>query len=205
MGTYSAALAKAAPEVDLFTESPEIHEGPAPSYGSGPYAELAERLFGQAQSAKVVAFASATPAEGVTRTVQKLAGELIRDGKTTICLDGALKRARGAGQQLHDESQSLILGLPMTPDLQRPVDVFATLRTRYDCVLLDCGAISRSMDLFRVAPSVDGVVLIVEAGRTGKDRVQRAAQVVLEARGTLLGVILTKRRYPIPNWLYRLL
>ena len=61
------------------------------------------------------------------------------------------------------------------------------------------------MDLLRFAPATDGVVLVVEAGRAGKEQINRAAQMITEAQGTLLGFVLNKRRYPIPNWLYRLL
>jgi Mrp family chromosome partitioning ATPase len=48
-------------------------------------------------------------------------------------------------------------------------------------------------------------VLVVEAGVTNKDQIERAARVIRETGGTLLGCVLNKRRYPIPGWLYRLL
>jgi len=40
--------------------------------------------------------------------------------------------------------------------------------------------------------------------RTSKSQIDRAAKLVNETGGKLLGFVLNKRRYPIPRWLYRL-
>jgi len=146
---------------------------------------------------KVVAFAAANRAEGVTRTVRSLAAELARSGKTVACFDGTLGRPQLPGLRLPE--------VEMVTGQQDVAEVFAALRDRHDCVLLDCGGLDSSVDLLRFAPATDGVVLVVEAGRAGKEQINRAAQMITEAQGTLLGFVLNKRRYPIPNWLYRLL
>jgi len=197
MGISTSVLDEAAPEMDLLAARPAIVAATAPSNGRRPYAELALRLFGRAPWPKVVAFAAANRAEGVTRTVGRLAAELVRSGKTVACFDGTLGRPQLPGLRLPE--------VEMETGQQDVTEVFAALRNRYDCVLLDCGGLDSSVDLLRLAPATDGVVLVVEAGRAGKEQINRAAQVIAEAQGTLLGFVLNKRRYPIPNWLYRLL
>jgi len=197
MGISTSVLDEAAPEMDLLAARPAIVVATAPSNGRRPYAELALRLFGRAPLPKVVAFAAANRAEGVTRTVRRLAAELARSGKTVACFDGTLGRPQLPGLRLPEAE--------METEQQDVAEVFAALRDRYDCVLLDCGGLDSSVDLLRLAPAADGIVLVVEAGRAGKEQINRAAQMIAEAQGTLLGFVLNKRRYPIPNWLYRLL
>ncbi len=197
MGISTSVLDEAAPEMDLLAARPAIVVATAPSNGRRPYAELALRLFGRAPLPKVVAFAAANRAEGVTRTVRSLAAELARSGKTVACFDGTLGRPQLPGLRLPEAE--------METEQQDVAEVFAALRDRYDCVLLDCGGLDSSVDLLRLAPAADGIVLVVEAGRAGKEQINRAAQMIAEAQGTLLGFVLNKRRYPIPNWLYRLL
>ena len=208
MGISTSVLDEAAPEMDLLAARPAIVVATAPSNGRRPYAELALRLFGRAPGPKVVAFAAANRAEGVTRTVRRLAAELVRSGKTVACFDGTLGRPQLPGLRLPEaetETQPFTLGAPGPSEQQDVAEVFAALRDRYDCVLLDCGGLDSSVDLLRLAPAADGIVLVVEAGRAGKEQINRAAQMIAEAQGTLLGFVLNKRRYPIPNWLYRLL
>ena len=50
---------------------------------------------------------------------------------------------------------------------------------------------------------VDGVILVVEADRTKRDQIQRAQQTIEMANGKLLGLVLNKRRYVVPKWIYR--
>ncbi|PYQ97189.1 MAG: hypothetical protein DMF96_15655 [Acidobacteria bacterium] len=184
--------------MDLLAARPAIVVATAPSNGRRPYAELALRLFGRAPLPKVVAFAAANRAEGVTRTVRRLAAELARSGKTVACFDGTLGRPQLPGLRLPE--------VEMVTGQQDVAEVFAALRDRYDCVLLDCGGLDSSVDLLRLAPAADGIVLVVEAGRAGKEQINRAAQMITEAQGTLLGFAPSVRGCPVrslrgrPGW-----
>jgi Mrp family chromosome partitioning ATPase len=155
-----------------------------------------------------VAFVSANREEGVTRTVRGLSSELVLSGKTVVTLDGALHASPAPDMRRAEETLRIepsILGAPRLPASETASTFVTSLRERYSCILLDCGSLESSTDLLRLAPLSDGVVLVVEAGRTGKDQIDRAARVIREAEGTLLGCVLNKRRYPVPDWLYRLL
>ncbi len=77
------------------------------------------------------------------------------------------------------------------------------LRMSFDYVLIDCPALSVSEDAAMLASSVDGVVVVVEADRTKGAQVKRTQQTLETANGNLLGFVLNKRRYPVPEWLYK--
>ena len=55
------------------------------------------------------------------------------------------------------------------------------------------------------ADVIDDSHLVVEAQRTRRLRARRVTDSLEIARVPLLGVVLTNRRYPIPEMLYRLL
>jgi protein-tyrosine kinase len=50
---------------------------------------------------------------------------------------------------------------------------------------------------------VDGVVLVVRAGRTSREAVLQAKKRLQLAGARLLGVVLNDRTYPLPEFLYR--
>ena len=207
MGIHTSVLEKASPQIALFPANGAALAGPSPVPGRRAYAELAARLFGDS-GRRVVAFASAGHGEGVTYTVRGLAAELSRAGRRVVVLDGDLRRLRLAGPDVLERepySPPPILGAPLASQSEQEPAALAGLRDRYDCILLDSGSLQVSANLLRLAPAADGVVLVVEAGRTAKEQVERAVRVIREARGTLIGFILNKRRYPLPGWLYRML
>jgi Mrp family chromosome partitioning ATPase len=77
------------------------------------------------------------------------------------------------------------------------------LRVSFDNILIDCGTLHDSSDAAVLASCVDGVVIVVEAGRSRRDQVVNAQRTIEQAGGKFLGFVLNKRRYPVPEWLYR--
>lgn len=73
----------------------------------------------------------------------------------------------------------------------------------YTYTLLDCAPILAWPQGAACAAAVDGVVLVVEWGRTKREVVQRGIEVLTAARARILGVVLNRRRYPIPEAIYR--
>ena len=72
-----------------------------------------------------------------------------------------------------------------------------------DLVILDAPPVLASPVCLGLAPTVDGVILLVEAERT-RQAVAEAARDALQACGAnLLGVVLNKRRFAVPAALYR--
>jgi Mrp family chromosome partitioning ATPase len=84
-------------------------------------------------------------------------------------------------------------------------DCIDLLRSEFDYTIIDCPSLKASGDLLSVAPFVDGVILVVEANRTRRDEPRQAEQSIAAAGGTILGCILNKRTYELPDWLDRML
>ena len=77
------------------------------------------------------------------------------------------------------------------------------LRVSFDNILIDCGSVTNSTDAALVGSSVDGVVIVVNAGESRRDEILNAQRMIETAGGKFLGFVLNKRRYPVPEWLYR--
>lgn len=76
------------------------------------------------------------------------------------------------------------------------------LGSRADLIILDTPPVLASPLTLALAPTADGVILVVEAERT-RMAVAEAARDSLRAGGAnLLGVVLNKRRFHVPKGLY---
>jgi capsular exopolysaccharide synthesis family protein len=86
---------------------------------------------------------------------------------------------------------------------KRFFDFLIAEREKYDYVILDGPSVPGSSDVRVICNKVDGVVLVLEAGKTRKQVAVRAKQELEEAGGKLLGVVLNKRKFYIPEWIYK--
>ena len=77
------------------------------------------------------------------------------------------------------------------------------MRSDFDHLILDGGALSTSPDSLLVASKVDGVILVVQAERTGSDTVREASNQLRMAGANLLGAVLNRRRDYLPGFLSR--
>jgi capsular exopolysaccharide synthesis family protein len=80
--------------------------------------------------------------------------------------------------------------------LQKAVD-------KFDYVILDSAPISRFSDSQAICSLVDGTLLVIEAGKTRHQVALKAKKDLEDAGGNLLGIVLNKRKYYIPEWIYR--
>ncbi len=87
--------------------------------------------------------------------------------------------------------------------LERGINNLQTLRFAFDFVLLDCSSLQTSGDAALIAPSADGVVLVVEANRVRREQVKNSLKTIERANGNVIGCVMNKRRYPVPNWIYK--
>jgi non-specific protein-tyrosine kinase len=78
-----------------------------------------------------------------------------------------------------------LLGTP------RMGEVLAALAARADIVLVDAPPVVPVTDAAEVAPLVDGVLLVLAAGRSRRDQTQRAREILDRVRARVLGVVLT--------------
>lgn len=73
----------------------------------------------------------------------------------------------------------------------------------FDWVILDGPPVLESPDSASLAGQVDGVVLVVQAGRTKRPVLTRAADLLRKAGARVLGSVLNRRVLEIPEFIYR--
>ncbi|MFH1441418.1 MAG: polysaccharide biosynthesis tyrosine autokinase [Candidatus Omnitrophota bacterium] len=76
-------------------------------------------------------------------------------------------------------------------------------KEKYDIILIDSAGLSGNKDGAVVASFIDGVVLVVNEGKTRKQVIKNAIAPLENKRVVILGAILNNRTFPIPEKLYR--
>jgi len=180
-----------------------------------------------------VAFTSYLPEEGVSYVAQSFGVEIAkRTGKRTLIADARrlselnIMHYSRVGQNCfptdvpnlwclpgRDQKDEEIPENPAEEHLylqiygNNPMEIalnnLQTLRFAFDFILLDCPALSVSDETAFLAPEADGVMVVVEADRTKQEQIQNAQQTIERADANLLGFILNKRQYTVPDWLYK--
>ena len=84
-------------------------------------------------------------------------------------------------------------------------DVFSRLRESFDLILLDTPPVQESSDALLLMPEIDGVILVVEAEKTRWQVARNVCTKLKKQGGSILGVVLNRRRHYIPQFIYRLL
>ena len=77
------------------------------------------------------------------------------------------------------------------------------IRSDFDHILFDGGSLATSPDSLLVASKVDGVILVVQAERTGSETIRDASNQLRMAGANVLGVVLNRRRDYLPGFLAR--
>ena len=181
------------------------------------YLQLVHRLMDlrrEQNHGLITAFTSARTGEGVTFVIETLAWDLAKHSGEQILLTTGYALTSPPVHPLwnHDHSVShrvhrLVEG---RPNERKPLQSIRWqdlrgLRERFGFVLVDCPAIQESSAILTIGRTVDGVVLVVAAGETGRDEIRVAQQALTASSAKLLGLVLNKRKNPIPGPIGRLL
>ena len=73
----------------------------------------------------------------------------------------------------------------------------------YDYVLIDSSAILEAPETPIVGSHADGIVMVVHAGKTRREVIKRAMVMVQKLDGKFIGAVLNRKKYHIPEFLYR--
>lgn len=79
----------------------------------------------------------------------------------------------------------------------------ASVSTRFDWVVVDCPPALQAPESINLAPLATGVVLVVRSGFAKRPVVVRAVELLRKSGVRLLGCVLNRRRYEIPDFIYR--
>ena len=95
---------------------------------------------------------------------------------------------------------------PATPNIlysSEIKDFWEETRQLFDLILIDSAPAATSPDGITLSRYVDGVVLVLEAEKTRKPVADSLKNQILQNGGNLLGMVFNKRRYHIPDWMYK--
>ena len=77
------------------------------------------------------------------------------------------------------------------------------VRDEFDFIILDSAPLPSFAEARALCKKVDGVVLVVESGKIRRQVALRAKKELEDAGARILGVVLNKRKYHIPEWIYK--
>ncbi|MFZ2446278.1 MAG: CpsD/CapB family tyrosine-protein kinase [Syntrophobacteraceae bacterium] len=126
----------------------------------------------------------------------------------------ALKKGDRVQDALHRVEHSNLVVSPSinaagsTPEIfNSPVfdNLLQTFKNDFELILIDSAPYFTSPDGLAIASKVDGIVLVVEAEKTKWQAVKMLKEKVDRVGGNILGVILNKRRFYIPQYIYKYL
>ena len=180
----------------------------------------------EARTTRIVMFLGSMSGEGATTIATHFACALAADGRgRTLLLDARGPRGRvvHAGpravvpvRDAHALSPARRGGQPLSvasvnDEIRRAggraqvaVRTFlAGLATQFDWVVVDGPPVLDAPDTVDLAPLVDGVVLVIRAGYTKRPVVVRAVDLLRKSGAHVLGSVLNRRRFEIPDFIYR--
>jgi len=173
---------------------------------------------------KVILVTSASPNEGKSTVVEYLAQAISQTGKKVMVLDAdlispTLHRYFGIPNQqglsnliVGDADSTVFTCLKEYPNLSvittgpippnssellgsaRMKHLMDRLRREYDVVIMDTPPILPVTDAVVASSLADGIILVVQVGRTRSSEVRHAQEVLEAAHANLLGVVLNRSR-----------
>jgi capsular exopolysaccharide synthesis family protein len=193
---------------------------------------LTHMLFLNSGGYRVVAFSGVESGAGCSWIVVRIAQLLAEAGAGSVCIVDANFQSPMLHTYLDADnsrglSDALVEPHPVTEYLQRLGGVLhllstgsevskaesllassafrgrvEQLRAYFDFVLFDTPALAVSSDALAIASTIDGLAMVVEADATNRETAFKAAKDAAAANVRMLGVVLNKRTYPIPEAIY---
>jgi Mrp family chromosome partitioning ATPase len=195
--------------------------------------KLVQRLFFSPDPGpRVVVFSAVEPQAGCSWTCARIAEILADRTDGLVCLIDANFRSRTVYSEFHCENPARLADeewtvvpvsrpgeitsnlwllsykpaatdCPTAGSLERFQKRIDDLRNDFNYVLLDAPPLKNSAEAALFGRMADGLVLVVEANNTRRETAKRAKHLLDESGVPVLGAVLNKRVFPIPEQLYR--
>ena len=120
----------------------------------------------------------------------------------------ALAETRALIRETEVEGLSVLAAGPATPkptellSSNRLARIIAECRERFDHVIIDAPPILGLADAVALSRMVEGVIVVVAAGQTGKENFRGAVRRLQQVQAPLLGVVLNRVDLNSPDYAY---
>jgi capsular exopolysaccharide synthesis family protein len=228
---YKSGVGSVAPDTFTLLESESIPGNI--QVGMEPYATLKANLLARYPEEKlqIIMFIGLTSRVGVTTTVANFATVLAEDVGTKILLVDANARNMDLCKLFnvsHISGLPAAIGIiPSVTKVIRSQNLYLSscgkreengsivfdsrefsqflevAREQFNYVLVDVPSIKDSSESLNICSQADGIVLVIEAGKTRR-QVAVAVKEQFEKMGTrVLGLVLNRKKYYIPEFIYK--
>jgi Mrp family chromosome partitioning ATPase len=115
---------------------------------------------------------------------------------------------RSFAKQVSRDNLWLISSGSLAADSPNPLGLggvknrIAELRSEFDFVIIDAPPLTRYADAISLGQLTDGLVLVLEANSTRREAAVAAAESLRSSQIKILGAVLNKRTFPIPESIY---
>ncbi|WP_421535700.1 CpsD/CapB family tyrosine-protein kinase [Priestia sp. D3YE.R1] len=184
------------------------------------------------QEIKTIVVTSSGAEEGKSTTTSNLATVYAQQGLNVLLIDADLRKPTGhytfrlenhigltnvltrqstlaqAVQESEIPHLSVLTSGPIPPNPSellasaQMVELLKEMKEQFDMVIFDTPPILAVADAQILANQVDGTILVVSSGKTEKDAALKSKELLSNAQGKLLGVVLNNRKVEEGNYYY---
>jgi protein-tyrosine kinase len=184
-------------------------------------------------SKKTILFVSPQGGEGVSTVVREFARmAAVKLDKTVLIMDAAhhnpsqhlyfnikggygwkdVGKGEPADKACHQASTNNLFLSPIAPqtavapcayDHTSAIGFLEGLKNKYELILIDSSPATISPESVAISRFADGVVLVIEAERTRRQVIESVKSRIERNGGNVLGIVFNKRRYYIPEFIYK--
>ncbi|UKJ81809.1 CpsD/CapB family tyrosine-protein kinase [Priestia megaterium] len=184
------------------------------------------------QDIKTIVLTSSGAEEGKSTTSANLATVYAQQGLNVLLIDADLRKPTGhytfrlenhigltnvltrqstlaqAVQESEIPHLSVLTSGPIPPNPSellastQMVELLKEMKEQFDMIIFDTPPILAVADAQILANQVDGTILVVSSGKTEKDAALKSKELLSNAKGKLLGVVLNNRKVEEGNYYY---
>jgi len=184
------------------------------------------------QDIKTIVVTSSGAEEGKSTTTSNLATVYAQQGLNVLLIDADLRKPTGhytfrlenhigltnvltrqstlaqAVQETEIPHLSVLTSGPIPPNPSellasaQMAELLKEMKEQFDMIIFDTPPILAVADAQILANQVDGTILVVSSGKTEKDAALKSKELLSNAQGKLLGVVLNNRKVEEGNYYY---